>query len=54
MLQAIWVFHPESPGERVLVVRGLLGRLLKPRHFATFREVEIYREYTAAQRSNHQ
>lgn len=41
-LRAQWVFHPESPGEYVLVVRGFWGRLFKPAHFATFAEVETY------------
>lgn len=38
MRKAMWLFHPESPGMRVLVVRGWLGRLLKPREFATLGE----------------
>lgn len=38
MRKALWLWHPESPGGRVLVVRGWLGRLLKPRDFATLGE----------------
>jgi len=38
MRRAMRLFHPDSPGMRVLVVRGWLGRLLKPREFATLGE----------------
>jgi len=41
----LWLFHPESPGERVLVVRGFFARLVRPKHFATMDEVEAYRLY---------
>lgn len=33
-----WLWHPESPGVKVLVVRTWIGRLLKPRDFATIYE----------------
>lgn len=32
------VWHPESPGIRVVVYRSVLGRLFKPKDFATLRE----------------
>lgn len=41
-LIAEWVWHPDSPGTRVLVIRGFWGRLLKPDGFATLREVSRY------------
>ena len=41
-MKAQWLFHPESPGEYVLVVRGFWGRLCKPEHFATLTEVQVY------------
>jgi len=46
-----WLWHPESPGVRVLVVRGFLDRLFKPKDFATLSEVILYEEYLRAQRS---
>lgn len=42
-LRGKWVFHPDSPGELVFVVRGFWGRLLKPEHFATLREVRVFK-----------
>jgi len=33
-----WVFHPDSPGEKILVTRSWLGRLFKPIAFATLTE----------------
>lgn len=36
--RAEWLFHPDSPGMRVLVVRGFWGRLFKPCDFATLGE----------------
>ena len=44
-MTGLWLFHPESPGMKVFVVRGVWGRLLKPQHFATQREVEVYRQF---------
>lgn len=41
MLKACNLFHPDSPGVRVRVARGLWGRLLKPRHFATLHECMV-------------
>lgn len=41
-LVAEWVWHPESPGTRVLVIRGFWGRWFKPADFATLREVAAY------------
>ena len=44
-VRKIKVFHPESPGIRVAVCRGLWGRLFKPTDFATLPEVlSAYRE----------
>jgi len=50
MWKAEWLWHPESPGQRVLVVRSFLGRLFKPRDFATLSEASVYHEYVRAQR----
>lgn len=36
--RAEWLYHPDSPGVRVLVVRGFWGRLFKPGDFATLPE----------------
>lgn len=36
------LWHPDSPGMRVPVMRGWLGRLLKPAEFATAGEVLAY------------
>ena len=33
-----WLYHPDSPGMKVLVVRTWVGRMLKPRAFATVYE----------------
>lgn len=33
-----WLWHPESPGVKVLVVRTWAGRLFKPDYFATLGE----------------
>lgn len=33
-----WLWHPDSPGMKVLVVRTWVGRLFKPRDFATIHE----------------
>ena len=44
-MKGMWLFDPESPGVKVFVVRGMWGRLLKPRHFATPREVEVYHQF---------
>lgn len=49
MWKAEWLFHPECPGTRVLVVRTFLGRLLKPKDFATLSEVAVYHEYIRTQ-----
>lgn len=32
------LYHPDSPGMRVIVVRGFWGRLFKPKKFATLNE----------------
>ena len=37
--QLMLLWHPDSPGMRVPVRRGWIGRLLKPAEFATFGEV---------------
>lgn len=52
MRKAIWLFHPDAPGDHVLVVRGWLGRLLKPREFATLGEAIDHSRRQAAQRSD--
>lgn len=49
-MKYFWLFHPESPGERVLVVRGFFARLFRPKHFATLDEVTAYRTYSAGLR----
>ena len=41
-LKAQWLFHPDSPGEFILVVRGFWGRLFKSEYFATLTEVQVY------------
>lgn len=33
-----WLWHADSPGVKVLVVRTWIGRLLKPNDFATIYE----------------
>lgn len=50
MRKAMWLWHPDSPGMRVLVVRGWLGRLLKPREFATLGEAIDHSLRQAARR----
>ena len=50
MLKAMRLLHPESPGMRVLVVRGWLGHLFKPREFATLGEAIDHSRRQAAQR----
>lgn len=50
MRKAMWLFHPDAPGDRVLVVRGWLGRLIKPREFATLGEAIDHSLRQAAQR----
>ena len=39
-----WVFHPESPGVRILVCRSFWQRLVRPKDFATYDEVKAYQE----------
>lgn len=41
-----WLWHPESPGVKVLVVRTWLGRLLRSRYFAGLTE-QTYRDQPA-------
>lgn len=50
MRKAMRLFHPDSPGMRVPVVRGWLGRLFKPREFATLGEAIDHSLRQAAQR----
>jgi hypothetical protein len=38
------LWHPDSPGMRVPVRRGWLGRLFKPAEFATLGEVIAYHQ----------
>ena len=38
-LRRATLWHPDSPGVRVVVIRSRLGRLLKPTAFATTGEV---------------
>lgn len=38
MKKKLFLWHPESPGERVVVYRGLIKRLLYPSAFATLSE----------------
>lgn len=44
-LTAEWLYHPESPGMRVLVVRGFWGGIFKPKDFATLAESIYYSKY---------
>ncbi|MHB1125253.1 MAG: hypothetical protein ACYC0T_21395 [Ramlibacter sp.] len=41
-VRELLLWHPDSPGVRVPVRRGVLGRLFKPRDFATLGEVLSY------------
>lgn len=36
----ITVYHPSSPGSKIKVRRSWLGRLFKPKDFATYGEVD--------------
>ena len=38
------LFHPESPGIKVRVVRSWIGRLTKPEDFATLTEARQYKK----------
>lgn len=40
-----WLWHPESPGGRIYVVRGFWGRLFKPKDFATLNEVSVFYQW---------
>lgn len=44
MIRGYWVLHPESPGMRVWVLRGVWGRLFKPTDFATLKEAMKYQK----------
>lgn len=44
-MKAIWLWNPESPGMRVLVVRGFWGRLFKHKEFATLHETLVYYQF---------
>lgn len=48
MMKAAWLWHPESPGVQILVVRGFFSWLLLPKDFATLKEVEQYRLFMKA------
>jgi hypothetical protein len=37
-MRGAWLWHPESPGVRVFVLRGFWGWLFKSRDFATLGE----------------
>ena len=41
-MKGFWLWHPDSSGEKVYVVRGWLARMLYPQDFATVRECETY------------
>lgn len=47
MLRAAWLWHPESPGVKVLVVRTPWGWRFKPNSFATSTEVLVYQAFMA-------
>lgn len=49
-LRADRLWHPDSSGMYVIVVRGFWGRLLKPRHFATLHEAIVYSKLTQLDR----
>lgn len=40
--KAQWLMHPESPGMRVVVVRGFWGRLFKSGNLVTLSETIDY------------
>ena len=42
MKRGEWLWHPDSPGIKIYVVRGFWGRLFKPRDFATLGEAISY------------
>ena len=50
MIQCKWVYHPESPGCKVMVCRNWWQRLVYPTDFATKSEVEVYQLWCT---SNH-
>lgn len=45
-MKGMWLWHPDSPGVKVYVVRGWLARVLYPQDFATVREVEVYYKFS--------
>lgn len=45
-----WLFHPDSPGLRVYVVRSWLGWLIKDPQFATHAEVKKHTLFIRAAR----
>ena len=47
-MRAMKVFHPESPGEYIPVVRNWFQRLLYPKYFATSREISFYYKFREA------
>ncbi len=51
-MRATWLLHPESPGVRVLVVRNLWQRLVRPDRFATTEEVQRYWAFLDAWRDH--
>jgi len=47
-MKGFLLFHPESPGMRIPVVRNWWQRLLYPKDFATLSEVLFYYEFKKA------
>jgi len=41
-MKTLWLWHPDDPGTRILVVRGFWAQLLNPKSFATHKEALLY------------
>lgn len=50
-MKAMWLWHPESPGDKVLVVRNWWQRFWFPTAFAT--RGEVLRWYAVKQQMTH-
>jgi len=51
-IKVLYLWHPESPGEKVLVFRNWWQRLIYPKHFATLGETIKYGKSLLALRRN--
>ena len=47
-MEALWLFDPDVPGMKVLVVRGFWGKLMKSKEFATPEEAQVYMLFLTA------